>query len=314
MPKPTATATATGGGAVRRLSDLLQEQQEPFLQRHSAPAAPHQRRRYSLAEACGRRLRRLLCDRRDRPGRGAGAATALGRTLLLRLLCGGSNAAAKPLQRWCRLAGCIPCAGHRFRRLPRAGAGDVPDCCDAAMVDGGSTQLSPVSVLDLELELELRSDGDESPDHWGQEQDDGGKPTKKMASAPSPPPSNLGLTAGAHPNAVVGTGGDQKQRGAFSLSLPDKEQAVVSAWERIAADISRIPTLVALDLSGSGPVRDDDWRRRHDRLAGEEEARRLVGQGIEAMIFEEVRWEAVRDMILLHSTALTDISFPDFTL
>ncbi|WVZ91486.1 hypothetical protein U9M48_037652 [Paspalum notatum var. saurae] len=262
MPKPTA----------RRVSDLLQEQQEPFLRVQGHSETP----------------------------------SALGRTLLLCLLCGGSNAvAAKPLQRrrWGRLAACFPCAvpasRKRFRRLPRAGAGvgDGADCCDAAtaMVDCGGTQLSPVSVLDLEL----RSDDDDSPDHcnWVQEQDDDGKPT---TSGPSPPPSSLGLTAGAHADAIVGTGGDQrKQRRAFSLStLPEKEKAVVSSWERIAADISRIPTMVALDLSGSGSVAGEE----------EEEARRLVGQSIEAMIFEEVRWEAVRDMILLASLHSTHFS------
>lgn len=69
-----------------------------------------------------------------------------------------------------------------------------------------------------------------------------------------------------------------------------EQQAVVSAWESIAADISRIPRMVDLDLALSLP----EWRRR----VGEEEVRQ-VGQSIEAMIFEEVRWEAVRDMLCL---------------
>jgi hypothetical protein len=63
-------------------------------------------------------------------------------------------------------------------------------------------------------------------------------------------------------------------------------------WESVAADISRISSLVELDLAGSPR---DDWRRRLD-VGGEEEARQLA-QSIEAMIFEEVRWEAVRDML-----------------
>jgi hypothetical protein len=71
-------------------------------------------------------------------------------------------------------------------------------------------------------------------------------------------------------------------------------KSVASAWdwESVAADISRISSLVELDLAGSPR---DDWRRRLD-VGGEEEARQLA-QSIEAMIFEEVRWEAVRDML-----------------
>jgi hypothetical protein len=53
-------------------------------------------------------------------------------------------------------------------------------------------------------------------------------------------------------------------------------------------DISRIPELVELDLSRSAP----EWLRR--RIV-EEEARR-IGESVEAMIFEEVRWEAVQDI------------------
>jgi hypothetical protein len=62
--------------------------------------------------------------------------------------------------------------------------------------------------------------------------------------------------------------------------------------ESVTADIFRIPRLVEIDLSASPR---DDWRRLV--VGGGEEEAQQVAQSIEAMIFEEVRWEAVRDML-----------------
>lgn len=76
------------------------------------------------------------------------------------------------------------------------------------------------------------------------------------------------------------------QRKRAPPSSEEMGQATASGWETTAADISRVPTLVATDLSASAR----EWK-------ADEEARRRVGQSIEAMIFEEVRREAVRDMI-----------------
>ncbi|OEL34334.1 hypothetical protein BAE44_0004647 [Dichanthelium oligosanthes] len=265
---------ATGCYGVRRLSDLLQEQQEPFLE------APQCR---SPVEACGRRLREL-CAVRERPSVSSGApggVTALGRSLL----CGGYETARKAL-RW-DLTGCFTC------RLPRAG--DVGDRCDVASELDGGRQLSPVSVL------ELHSD-EESPVLSNWDEDDGDKPSTSASSPPSnhdlpgtaTPCSTFFVTDGKIRSVDADVEGNKKRllqrKSGEYWSLVKEHQAIVSGWETIAADISRIPTLVALDLSGSAR----EWRR----VAGEEEARR-VGQSIEAMIFEEVRWEAVRDMICL---------------
>lgn len=64
---------------------------------------------------------------------------------------------------------------------------------------------------------------------------------------------------------------------------------IISSWERISGDISRIPALVELDLTGSL----QQWRRLREEESSQ------VGASIEAMIFEEMRVEAVRDMMLV---------------
>ncbi|CAL4890684.1 unnamed protein product [Urochloa decumbens] len=240
-------ATGCYGGA-RRLSDLLQEQQEPFIQ-----VQPPQRR--SPVEATRKASR--LC-----------------------------KAARKAMLQW-DLACC-------FRCMPRAG--DIAGRCDVAnsselagggdaAVDGGR-QRSPVSVL------ELQSD-DESPQlsMW----DDDDKPSTS-ASQSSPPSDRLpgGATFFVTTNGKI-RAMEAQVEGINSKRLQRRkmERATVSGWERIAADISRIPTLVALDLS-AGSARE--W----SVAAGEEEEEaRRVGQSIEAIIFEELRWEAVRDIICL---------------
>ena len=133
--------------------------------------------------------------------------------------------------------------------------------------------------------------------------DDDDKPSTSASSPPSDhdqlpgaaaPCSTFFATSGkirAMEAEVDGNGSKRLQRKSGESSLEEMERATVSGWERMAADISRIPSLVALDVSESAR----EWWRR---VAGDEEARR-VGQSIEAMIFEEVRWEAVRDMICL---------------
>ena len=120
---------ATGCYGARRLSDLLREQQVPFLQLQ----APQ--RRSPVDAAC------------------AGGVTALGRSLL----CGGNRAATKALL-WGGLAGCFTCGVRQtFRRLPRAG--DIGGRCDVASELGGDAmdggrKLSPVSVLELQSDEE----------------------------------------------------------------------------------------------------------------------------------------------------------------
>jgi hypothetical protein len=121
--------------AARRLSDLLREQQEPFLLQ-------------------------------DHDGSGTASRTPAAASARTRNVLRGSTATVTKLTlRWADdlLAGCFPCAAtrQRFRRLPRpdrdiASAG--ADCYDGGgAVDCGRQQLSPVSVLDL------HSDDESSP-------------------------------------------------------------------------------------------------------------------------------------------------------
>ncbi|XP_066358519.1 uncharacterized protein [Miscanthus floridulus] len=249
---------ATSCGTARRLSDLLQEQQEPFLLHH------------------------LLLQDHDDSATPARPPAAARRSLL----CGSTATVTNLALRWADdlLAGCFPCAAtrQRFRRLPRADrVGDVvapADCHDGAGDCG--RQLSPVSVLDL------HSDDDSSPvpSHRDEHSDVDGnrKPsTSGTGTSPSPPSIHDLDLPGKTPAMEV----ERFQRKSVA-SVWDCE------WESVAADISRIPSLVELDLSVS-PL--DDWRRLVV-VSGEEEARQ-VAQSIEAMIFEEVRWEAVRDML-----------------
>nr|XP_034584880.1 uncharacterized protein LOC117847717 isoform X2 [Setaria viridis] len=277
LPSPAqarAKPMATNCYGARRLSDLLQEQQEPFLLQ-----APQRR---SPVQACGRRLREL-CAVRKRPSVSDGGG-------------GGYKTARKALLQWADLAGCFRCgARQRFRRLPRAG--DIADRCDVVSepgLDGGDDaledcgrQLSPVSVLDL------HSDDEESPvlSHWDDDSDDNASTSASsppsdhdLPGAATPPCSTFFATSNGKIRAleveVEGNSKKRLQRKSGEPSLEEMERATVSGWERIAADISRIPTLVALDLSASARE-----CRRH--VAGDEEARQ-VGQSIEAMIFEEV--------------------------
>jgi hypothetical protein len=120
--------------------------------------------------------------------------------------------------------------------------------------------------------------------HAGDDEDDESKPSTS-ASSPSPDLSVSGDIFITRAVPVEGTSRFQTNK------TTEQHAIIVSAWEKIAADISRIPKMVELDdLSGSAR----EWRRRVE----EEEARR-VGESVEAMIFEELRWEAVRDMLCL---------------
>lgn len=117
---------------VRRLSDLLQEQQEPFLLAGGA----------SLADACRRRLL-AFCHRRAAVSNKSRALGGLGAAVF----CGAAVRRAL-------LAGCFSCGARQsFRRLRHAGAGDIAAGCD---VDDDeeeecARQLSPMSVLDLDI-------------------------------------------------------------------------------------------------------------------------------------------------------------------
>ncbi|KAF0914514.1 hypothetical protein E2562_028990 [Oryza meyeriana var. granulata] len=240
----------------RRLSELLQEQQEPFLLGGA-----------SVVDACRRRLLGF-CHRRavSRGRRALGLGTAS--------FCG--SAVRRAL-----LAGCFSCgARESFRRLRRAGG--IAAGCDVDDDDQEcARQLSPVSVL------ELHSDEESSPMLGDREEDE--TPSTSGKSSPPPPENDLFGTASPcfifYEAGKIGKAETGEEYKATRSKL--EEQTIISSWERIAGDISRIPMLVELDLAGSA----QQWRRLREEEVSQ------VGASIEAMIFEEMRVEAVRDML-----------------
>lgn len=262
----------------RRLSELLQEHQEPFLL-HGGAGATEAVPCCSVAEACRRRLLGLCDHGSVRKRRGISSSNA-GRSKLGRVFCG---MAVRMALRW-DLAGCFSCGGAReiFRRLPRAG--DIGDCDVVMEFDDDSArhgrQLSPVSVL------ELHSD-EEYPMLSNWEDDD------EPSTSGSSPPSDQDFIGATSPcftfynDEKIGAMQVEDKEKVMRSGKSMKEQVIISSWERIAGDISKIPLLVELDFPGSL----QEWRRLR------EEEVSLVGTSIEAMIFEEIRGEAVRDMI-----------------
>lgn len=182
--------------AARRLSELLQEQQEPFLVEATRARRPRRGRAAAggglagccPAAACRRLLR--LCNHGFKKRRAAGGGTGGGsggvasglRSALSKVLC---SRAMRRVLRWddrggggC-FSGASACGAREFRRLRRRSLGDSGECDPRAMVFPGddgeeeermgwkpdmdvdsSRQLSPVSVLDLHFD-----DDDESPVH-----------------------------------------------------------------------------------------------------------------------------------------------------
>lgn len=302
---PMATA-ATTSTSRRRLSDLLQEQQEPLLLLHLLLQADH--------------------DDDD----GATPAPAAAARSLLR----GTTRLAR---RWADdvLAGCFPRRQRLRRLLPRPGRDDAASTCahaqpadDGAVGCGRPPQLSPVSVLDL-----LSHDVPAHRKHWplahshtrlcnaafscrrqaaflfsshtvnNTAGDDDGKPSTP-GNSPSPPSTHdhdhdhdRDLPGKTHTVEGKRRRFQTKSAALFASACREweSESESVAAPLSLAADSSWAPSLqVERDLCGS--PRRDCWRRLV--VAGEQEAR-LVARSVEAMIFEEVRWEAVRDMLSL---------------
>ncbi|KAM3271351.1 hypothetical protein ACQJBY_041877 [Aegilops geniculata] len=223
-----------GGG--RRLSEVLREQQEPFLL-HGEPCCS-------------------VADKAARASWGLAVRRAL------------------PRCRWDGLAaGCFPCAARHkresFRPLPRAGHAHCDDDV-AGMESDGARRRSPVSVLDV-LRCSEEEGWSSSPtlSDWEEEEEEEDNPSSTPARS-SPPPDPLT---------------DEKTE--------EEWRRVVSSWERIAGDIARVPALAELDLSTSISMSAREWEWH-----GEAEAER-VGARVEAIIFEEMSAEAVRDMVEL---------------
>jgi hypothetical protein len=153
--------------AARRLSELLQEQQEPFLVQAAFRARRPRRGGPGPGSCCpatGAACRRLLslCNHGFKKRRSGGVTGAGGlRSALSKVLCGR---AMRRVLRWEDLAGggCFSgaggCGGREFRRLRRYSG----ECDPRAMEFGeekdeqgrwkddvdSSRQLSPVSVLE----------------------------------------------------------------------------------------------------------------------------------------------------------------------
>uniref|UniRef100_A0ACD5WD82 Uncharacterized protein n=1 Tax=Avena sativa TaxID=4498 RepID=A0ACD5WD82_AVESA len=294
--------------AGRRLSELLQEQQEPFLV-EAANIIRLRRGRGSgggggggaccPVAACRRLLR--LCNHGFKKRRGAAAGgSGIGglRYALGKVLCGN---AVRSVLRWENLGGGCFGGDREFRRLRRRSAGDSGECDARAMEFGDeeyararweadmevdcSRQLSPVSVL------ELHSD-DESPAHSRWEEDE-----KPSTSGSSPSPPSEGFHGPTSPCFTYNIHDDNTKARAMETEEEDEDdmvrnhddksiEAQISAWERIAGDISRIPSMVEQDLSQYM----QQWRGLKLEV-------REIGARIETLIFEDIRRETVCDML-----------------
>ncbi|PWZ22448.1 hypothetical protein Zm00014a_032771 [Zea mays] len=311
--------------AARRLSELLQEQQEPFLV-ETARARRARRGRGAVgagvaggglgccpAAACRRLFR--LCNHGFKKrraaaaggggGSGSGVASGL-RLALSKVLCGRGMRRVLRLDDLCGgcFSGASACGAREFRRLRRS-LGDSGECDPRAIVlpgaDGeeeqmgwkadmdvdSSRQLSPVSVLELHSD----DDDDESPvhSHWGDE-----KPSTSGTGSSPPSESFLGPT----PTSPCFSYDLQDKFCEMEVDETEEEPAVrtgrsieeqVSSWEKIAGDISRIPAMMELDLSRS----TRQWREPEPEV-------REVGARIEVLIFDDIRRETVCDMLASH--------------
>ncbi|KAE8773162.1 hypothetical protein D1007_54678 [Hordeum vulgare] len=174
---------------------------------------------------------------------------------------------ALPRWRWDGLAaaGCFPCAARRksesLRPLPRAaGRARCDDDAVGTKSDGDDDRFRRLSPVSV---LDVLRCSDE-------EEEASSSPTLSDWAEEDEKPS---WTAGSSPPPDPLT--DEKE----------EWRKVVSSWERIAGDIARVPALAELDVSASISM------SRH-------EAER-VGASVEAMIFEDMSAEAVRDMMEL---------------
>ncbi|CAM0902606.1 unnamed protein product [Alopecurus aequalis] len=245
---------AAGCYGGRRLSELLQEQQEPFLLHHATT---------EVAPPC--------CSKNaDATGR----RCTLSRAVRRRVVC---------------LAGCFSCtARESFRRLPRAGNTGGSHCDDDD--DDGGRRLSPVSVMDVLRYSDEESQSSPTLSNWEEDDDE-------TSSTSESSPASVLLTGGATStpiNLLIADEKTHRRAAEESTTRTEEEHRIISSWERIAGDIARVPALAELDLSSNESAREWMWQQ-----LGMGEASQRIGARIEAMIFEEVRTEAVHDMLSL---------------
>uniref|UniRef100_A0A0A9CEZ1 DUF4378 domain-containing protein n=1 Tax=Arundo donax TaxID=35708 RepID=A0A0A9CEZ1_ARUDO len=314
--------------AARRLSELLQEQQEPFLV-EAAKARKPQRGRGAgsggggggccpearAAAACRRLLR--LCNhgfkKRRTGGGGVSRSSVAGglRSALSKVLC---SRAMRRVLSWEDLGGgggCFSGAGNggdrEFRRLRRS-TGDSGECDPRAMEFGGGIDGDDLederarSKADMEVDssrqlspvsvLDLHSDDDEeeeSPVHSRWEDE---KPSTSGSSPPSEPflgPTSPCFTYNLHDKFCEMEVDESEEEMVVRNEKSIEEQ--ISSWEKIAGDIARIPMMMELDLSRSMP----QWRELKAEV-------REIGARIETLIFEDIRRETVCDMLASHCT------------
>jgi hypothetical protein len=112
---------------------------------------------------------------------------------------------------------------------------------------------------------------------------------EKPSTSGSSPPSDalLGPASPCFSYNISDVDVDESRNGGQSI----EEQ--VSSWEKIAGDISRIPSMMELDLRQSAP----QWREHRPEVAE-------IGARIETLIFDDIRREAVRDMLGSHCCTL----------
>jgi hypothetical protein len=119
-----------------------------------------------------------------------------------------------------------------------------------------------------------------------EEEEDDDRPPLTQGSSPSPDPltgaaTSLSFTSHADDDMTCAHAPEAK------TTRSEDVQRIISSWERIAS----VPMLEELHLSSTWSA--PEWRRL---VLGETAP---VGASIEAMIFEEVRAEAVRDICLV---------------
>ncbi|XP_078178313.1 uncharacterized protein LOC144572563 [Carex rostrata] len=268
----------------KRLSELLMEQQEPFLLDEYLKQNGYSRRAPKCHQISGlccplSVCKKLLKKRSSRGSAGGSCSTAL-RSMLNKIM---YQKVIRKLMNW----GC----GKKmeFRRLDNSFEGDsIGEDDDWRKMEVSSRQLSPVSVF------ELHSDEDSSPSNeYRNFQDEERLSTSSRVSEGE---EELQISTNSSlKNNVVGKDVQEmiwepQETLRSQMSLKQTDEQVLS-WEKITRDINKIPTLIEYDFTKSGK----QWCQLKQDMVG-------IGSEIETLIFEEIRKEAVLDLLGSHCT------------
>ncbi|KAF3333767.1 hypothetical protein FCM35_KLT01458 [Carex littledalei] len=264
----------------KRLSELLMEQQEPFLLDEYLKQNGYSRRSPKCHQisglCCSLSVCKKLLKRRSRGS--TGGSTAL-RSLLNKIM---YQKVIRKLMNW----GCGK--QMEFTRLHNSFEGDSNgEDDDWKKMEVTSRQLSPVSVF------ELHSDEDSSPTHEYSNFKDEELSTSSRGSEGE---EELQISAiSSLKNNVLGTDVQEmiwepQENLRSQMSLKQTDEQVLS-WEKITRDINKIPTLIEYDFTKS----EKQWYQLKQDMVG-------IGSEIETLIFEEIRKEAVLDLLGSHCT------------